>query len=131
MIVLDANVIIAFLEATDPMHSAALRVLESSPRDGFVVNVLTMAEALVYPAKLHAHELAMGRLDRTGIAVLSLAADSALPLARLRASYGLRMPDAVVLHTAMTSKADLATFDGKLATAARNAGVRVIAVASD
>jgi hypothetical protein len=46
-------------------------------------------------------------------------------LAQLRADYRLRMPDVVALHTAMSSRSELATFGEALASAAERAGVAI------
>ncbi|GAA0651373.1 hypothetical protein GCM10010174_88910 [Kutzneria viridogrisea] len=54
---------------------------------------------------------------------VDLAAAHAGRLAALRASTGLKMPDAVVLLTAEVSGAALATFDERLAAAAVGQGV--------
>jgi hypothetical protein len=47
VIVLDPNVLIGFLDATDPHDTASIELLERRFLDGFASSVLTVAEALV------------------------------------------------------------------------------------
>ncbi len=123
MIVLDANVLIAFLDATDSHHVVASDLVERRFIDGFASSVLTIAEALVHPTRAERQDAAMSALLRIGVRLLPLEASEALELARLRTSYRLRMPDAVALHAAMSTGSELATFDDLLAVAAEKAGV--------
>ena len=123
MIVLDANVLIGFLDATDPHHDASLALLERHFVDGFASNVLTVAEALVHPTRVERQDAAMASLTRIGVQVIDLVSSEAGLLAGVRSAYRLRMPDAVALHTAIQSGSELATFDAGLASAANRAGV--------
>lgn len=130
MIVLDANVLIAFLDADDLHHSVAVTLLEDHVTDGFGASALTVAEALVHPTTNDRQDRAAAALGGIGLSVLPVTANDALPLARVRAQYRLRMPDAVVLHAAITTRSGLATFDAALTAAARDAGVDVTAPGS-
>ncbi len=125
MIVLDANVLIGFLDATDPHHAVAVDLLERRFIDGFASSVLTVAEALAHPTRVKRQDAAMAALLRIGVQILPLNAPDAAALARVRDAYRLRMPDAVALHTALNSGWELATFDDGLITAAARAGVIV------
>ncbi len=125
MIVLDANVLIGFLDATDPHHAVAVDLLERRFIDGFASSVLTVAEALAHPTRVKRQDAAMAALLRIGVQILPLNAPDAAALARVRDAYRLRMPDAVALHTALSSGWELATFDDGLITAAARAGVIV------
>lgn len=123
MIILDANVLIAYLDADDAHHSRAVDLLEQHASEGFGASVLTVAEALVYPTR-HGHEERVASvLNEIGLRVLPLQAQDATPLARTRAKFGVRMPDAVALYCATQQRSMLATFDKALADAARQAGV--------
>ena len=126
MIVLDANVIIGFLDASDVHHSHAVRVLEDALAEGYAASVLTVAEALIHPTRLGLQDSASVALKEIGLTILPLSSEDAPSLARVRAQYGVRMPDAIVLHAALTTGAKLATFDGDLAAAAREAGIIAI-----
>ena len=126
MIVLDANVLIGFLDADDAHHATTLALLQEHDGEGFGASVLTIAEALVHPARAQRADAAAAALDRIGVRILSLTESDTLPLARIRAEYRVRMPDAVALHAALTTRSALATFDTTLAEAAGLAGVRVV-----
>lgn len=110
--VLDAGVVIAVLDARDVHHAAATRVLSEAWErgDGLVLPVSAYAECLVSPS----------RTGQAAIATVDLFLD-ALPArvepasravgaaaASLRASHGqsLRLPDALVVATAMVLEAD-------------------------
>jgi predicted nucleic acid-binding protein len=125
VIVLDANVLIGFLDANDSHHAAAVELLERRFASGFASSVLTVAEALVHPTRAERQDAAMTALASIGVRVIPLEASDASELARVRNSYRLRMPDAVALHTAIRTGSELATFDMALTAAAMNAGVSV------
>ncbi|MDJ0356269.1 type II toxin-antitoxin system VapC family toxin [Paenarthrobacter sp. PH39-S1] len=123
MIALDASIVIALLENEDPHHEAAKAFLATSASESWIINVLTLAEVLVAPARVGRLQQAQSVLDLLNIHTDSLAADQAPELASLRAETGLKMPDACVLLTAVNRSASLATFDTKLAAAADRLGV--------
>lgn len=50
MIVLDANVLIGFLDERDAHHTSARLVMEKFVEEGYAASVLTVAEALVHPS---------------------------------------------------------------------------------
>lgn len=89
-----------------------------------------MAEALVLAAR-------SGREAATAAAISALGVgrfdepDDPIELARLRASSRLTMPDCCVLYAAIRERAKLATFDTRLANAAVEAGVPVVALDSN
>ncbi len=119
--VLDASVLLAHLDDTDPHSEAARRILAEA--DGLAASTLTLAEALV-------GAVGAGRLDeqRAVIAELEISEigigpGAAAELALLRAETGLRMPDCCVLHAAAVSGADaVATRGQRLARAAATRG---------
>lgn len=125
MIVLDANVLIAFLDDTDAHHGATLILLERRLAEGFASSVLTVAEALVHPTRVDRQDAALSALNRIGVRIMAVEPADAAALARVRSAYKLRMPDAVALHTALKAGAELATFDETLVAAAGRAGVTI------
>ncbi|WES64601.1 PIN domain-containing protein [Microbacter sp. GSS18] len=127
MIVLDASIAIALLDADDAHHHTAVALLGEHVDDDLAISTLTLAEVLVRPAQLGAAERIDAGLRSLGVTTLALGADAALELAHVRAATGLRMPDAVVLHAAETAGAALATADRVLLSAARARGVVVLA----
>lgn len=125
MIVLDACVLIAHLNATDAHHDRATRLLADTGTVLLAASVLTIGEVLVGPVRTGRGEHAQAALDRLGVTELELPAGSALPLAALRAETKLRMPDCCVLLSAENNNAELATFDDQLAKVASSRGVVV------
>lgn len=125
MIVLDANVLIAFLDASDAHHDDAISLFEHRFLDGFSASALSVAEALVHPVRAGRQDSAAASLAVIGVEVLPIEPSQAAELARVRNQYRVRMPDAVALHAAISSGSELATFDDTLAAAARSAGVRI------
>ena len=126
MIVLDASAVIALVEAGDAHHEAAVRLIAGVGRTTRSASVVSVAEMLVsYTA---AGRLADGEetLRRLGIVEVPLASDAAPRLAALRVSTRLKLPDCCVLLAAQDAGADtIATFDERLADAARAHGLRV------
>jgi predicted nucleic acid-binding protein len=123
VIILDANVLIGFLDSTDPHHAACVELLERRFTDGFAASALTVAEAVVHPARVGRDDAAVAALAAIGLQIISVTAADVSGLARVRNVYRLRMPDAVALYTALVSHAELATFDASLSAAAAAAGV--------
>ncbi|BDZ52182.1 hypothetical protein GCM10025867_44230 [Frondihabitans sucicola] len=126
MIVLDANVLIAYLDQRDDSHRSALDLLESQVAEELRASVLTVAEALVHPTRHGRDGASLDSLSAIGVEVVGVSADEARDIARLRAESRLRMPDAVVLHLAVKTSGAVATFDTTLARVARDAGVEVV-----
>jgi predicted nucleic acid-binding protein len=123
VIVLDANVVIAFLDDRDAHHRFAVDLLESNSFDEFACPVLTLAEALVHPTAAGVQDAALAAVTRIGVKILPPSATDAAAIARVRSTYGIRMPDAVVLHAAIGYSASVMTLDEGLAAAAARAGV--------
>jgi predicted nucleic acid-binding protein len=126
VIVLDANVVIAFLDGSDALHPRADGLLKRHPDDELVVHTLNLAEVLVRGARLgRAHEM-MAHLESIGVQPFEGSPGEALLLAELRAGTGLRLPDCCALMTAIVTGAPLATFDKRLDATAAKRGVRVL-----
>lgn len=123
MIVLDASVLIGYLDAEDGQHQAAEALLAREIDDDFAASSLTLAEVLVGPARARRLDDALLALRDLDIEERQFPAEAAVRLARLRADTGLRMPDCCVLMSAQEAEARVATFDGRLARAARDLGL--------
>ena len=118
---------IAFLNPRDA-HSAAARALfETTARNRLVAHRLTIAETLVGAAQANVTQAVARALDSIGVGRLDEPDDPA-DLAELRALTGLKMPDACVLLAAKRDGASLATFDSRMARAARDQGIPVLAL---
>jgi predicted nucleic acid-binding protein len=129
LIVLDASVLIAFLDGDDKHHAAAEQLLAQAIDEDLAVNSLTLAEVLVVPVR-------DGRLDRVlaafqalDVQELPFPADTALRLAKLRAATGLKMPDCCVILAAEAAGAAVASFDERLAQTAEMRNVPVFRAA--
>ncbi len=123
MIVFDASVLIAYLDAEDAQHHKADAMLAREIDDEFAANPLTLAEVLVGPARTGRLDAARSALRELEIAEQPFPADTAVRLARLRADTGLRMPDCCVLLAAQDMAARLATFDERLIRGAEELGL--------
>ena len=126
MIVLDASVLIAFLNPDDVHHHDAdefiLRAVGDSQE--LAINPVTLAEVLVLPTREGRADNVVAELANMGVLEVPFPPDAARALARLRVS-GLKMPDCCVLLTAMDRGAALVTFDGRLVGAATQQQVAV------
>jgi predicted nucleic acid-binding protein len=129
VIVLDACVVIAHLDAADAHHARASALLTNLAGQAKTMNVLTRAEVLVIPARSGRRRAVEDILDQLRIRSTELPATAAGQLAEMRAHTGLRMPDCCVLLTAELAggpgPAGLATFDDRLARAATARGITV------
>jgi len=116
-VLVDADVLVAALDATDARHEAARRRFESwndaaVPR---IVSVVNLSEVLVAPA---ATPSTLSRA-REAIAALGVTGHRptegvAVEAARLRARHPISLPDAYLLATARATGALVASFDRRL-----------------
>lgn len=118
VIVLDAIVLIAYLDRDDVQHARAEGLLAEEIDDDFAANALTLAEVLVAPAREWRLDAAREALDDLEVKELPFPADSAVKLAQLRAATNLKMPDCCVLLAAEEAQARVASFDARLNQAA-------------
>jgi predicted nucleic acid-binding protein len=125
VIVLDASVLIAHLEATDAHHERATHLLVDAADEPLGASPLTLAEVLVGPARTGKLAPARTAIRELEIASIALADDAPVRLAMLRAGTRLRLPGCCVLLAAETAGAQVATFDDRLATAAIDLGLPV------
>jgi predicted nucleic acid-binding protein len=132
MIVFDANVLIGWADPDDNHHKAADQLVDQAilSREELRIHPLTLAEVLVGQTKA-------GTADKFKTALAKMRIHTIVDpecnttekwsddLALIRAETGLKMPDAVVLTSAITLGAAIATFDDRLTKAAKTKGVRV------
>jgi predicted nucleic acid-binding protein len=127
LIVLDASVLIAYLEGEDEHHEAAEALLAREIDEDFGANPLTLAEVFVGPARddrLDEVRLVLSELE---VEELPFPGDIAVKLAGLRSATGLKMPDCCVLLAAEHVGARLASFDDGLRKAAIKRGLQTVA----
>lgn len=120
--VLDAGVLISYLNADDAHHQNSVRALGLVVRAGgsFATSSVTFSEALVRPARESEGALRRAYSElkfAAGIDVLEVDLDVAVEIARARARHSsLKTPDAAVLATARSENADrILTTDDRLA----------------
>ena len=126
VIVLDASVLIAYLDGDDKHHVAAETLLAGAIEDDLGANPLTLAEVLVVPARDGRIEPAQMALRALEVEELVFPPESAVRLAQLRASTGLKMPDCCVLLAAEDAGATVASFDSRLAQTAADRNLPVL-----
>ena len=103
MIVVDASVLIAFLDSDDVHHRGAITALTAVRGEALILPASAYAEVLVGPLRRgrDATQIIDEALHDLSIEVAPLTREIAARAARLRASQsGLRLPDALVLATA-------------------------------
>ena len=125
MIVMDASVLIAHLNPSDPHHEPATAILLAGTPGRMVVHTITLPEVLVGGVRIGQGASMRDDLRAAGIVLAPHDDGEPLRLAELRASSGLKLPDCCVLDVAVHHQATLATFDDALAAAARQRGVPI------
>jgi predicted nucleic acid-binding protein len=131
MIVGDTSWIVALRDPEDPHHEAALAVDQQIGDEPVTIAAVTLAECLVAPAMMGALDAAEAAL-RAAFEIDRYDDDAPRRWAGTRAETGLRLPDAIVLATAVRRGArGVATFDARLAQRCRTAGLDVISGESD
>lgn len=110
--VVDAGVLIGFLDRNDPHHHAAVEALAAIVDRGkrIVVPSSALAELLVGPARQGDDAVAavLQMIERLPLEVAPLDQDVAVAAAALRAKHrAIKLPDAVVLATASVLRADV------------------------
>ena len=126
MIVLDASVLIAHLDARDAHHDRAEEVLVTAAGQELIASPITIAEVLTGPARAGRLADAQSALRLLGVREQPLSRDAAARLAQLRATTQLKLPDCCVLLAAQeTSAGMVASFDERLASAAQKFGFEV------
>ncbi|MBC7279231.1 PIN domain-containing protein [Nocardioides sp.] len=124
MIVLDASVLIAYLDESDAHHVQALKVLSTTER--YRIHTLTLAEVLVRPTQAGRAVELIDKITAIGIRELERVPDEARQLADMRVSTPLKTPDCCVLMAATAHAASLASFDERLRDVARSRGLHVL-----
>lgn len=102
LVVLDASVVIAFLDPDDALHDAAVEALTEHQHDELLIPLTVYAEILAAPYRGGAE--AVGEVEAFladfGIRIEAMTPAMARTAAQLRSeSRSLRLPDALVLAT--------------------------------
>jgi predicted nucleic acid-binding protein len=120
VIVFDASVLVAFLDAEDDHHGEAEALLSALIDEEFGANSLTLAEILVAPVRNGRTEAVLTAVRELEVEELPFPVGAALRLALLRAATGLKVPDCCVLLATEDAGAVLASFDDRLVQAAEH-----------
>lgn len=123
VIVLDASVLIAHFKSDEAHHDRAGELLLDAAEHDMGASSITLAEALVHPARA-------GRLDEVRAAIRDIdIAEIPIPwgaaerLASLRVDARVKLPDCCVLLAAQDVAADaVLTFDDRLERSAHELG---------
>ena len=126
MIVADASWVVALRDPGDDHHREAVANNGGIAGEVALLHPVTLAECLVAPAKLGVLNEAASQL-RAAFDVVDVDPDAPIRWALLRAETGLRLPDAIVLDTALHHRARaVATFDELLAARSADRGFEVL-----
>ena len=109
LVVLDASVIIAFLDPDDALHDGAVEALIEHQHDDLVIPLSVYAEILVAPYRRGAEAVAEVEafLADFGVRIEAMTPAIARAAAQLRGKVrSLRLPDALVLATSDELEAD-------------------------
>ena len=122
-VALDADVVIAFLDAGDDQHARAVDLLRPWLGGGadIVIGASVYAEVMVRPLARGAGARVDEFIDAIGATVFAIDRELARQAASLRARHrSLRLPDALSLATALTAGAELVTLHQRLRRVARS-----------
>jgi predicted nucleic acid-binding protein len=107
LIILDASIVIAWLESTDVLHAPAERVLGELGGDDLRLPVSAYAEVLVGATRRGKEDAVKRAISDLSLTIEPMTTPIAEHAAGLRATRGsLSLPDAFVLATAETLAAD-------------------------
>lgn len=123
--VLDSDVVIAYFDAQDSHHRAAVRAVDALIESALLLSLVNYAEVLVRPAG--SESTLKEALE--GIVALDLELVPPTPAiardaARIR-NLGVSLPDAFAMATARARGATLATFDRDVRKALPRAGIEL------
>lgn len=117
-VALDADVVIAFLDAAADQHKQAVSALRPrlSAGEEIVLSASVYAEIMVRPTARGTDVKVDEFLDAIGATVIAIDRPIARLAAQLRGRHrSLRLPDALSLATALAAGAELLTLDHRLA----------------
>ena len=101
------------LDTSVVLYQLAGRVAEHMGEGEFCISVITELELFSYPA-ISASEEQQVRTFIAGVTVIGLTRKIREATIRLRRSYALRLPDAIIAATALSFEAELLTNDKHL-----------------
>jgi predicted nucleic acid-binding protein len=123
VIVVDADVVIGALDASDAHHGEARRLfVDCRERDEAVsISVVNLSEVLVAPAAdRQVLRRARAAVSALGVEIQQTTEAIGVDAARLRQRHPISLPDAFCLAAARHARASLASFDAKVIRAAES-----------
>jgi predicted nucleic acid-binding protein len=126
VIVLDASVLIAHLDSDDAHHAKARKTIDENAETPLGASEISLAEALVMPARAGRLRDAQWGLNQLGVIPLALGSDTPAQLAQLRAETNRKLPDCCVLLAALEHDGAVASFDADLLQAASELGLATV-----
>jgi predicted nucleic acid-binding protein len=125
-VVVDADVVIGALDASDAHHADARERFEAWQAAGTarLMSAVNLSEVLIAPAG-DARRLSAAReaIAALGLAIHAPTEAIAVDAARIRVEHPISLPDAYLLATARHAGASIASFDRKVLEAAARAGL--------
>ena len=109
LVVLDASVVIGFLDPNDALHQACVDALAAHQRDELVIPLTVYAEILVAPFRVGSEAVSEVEafLADFAIRIGEITPSMARAAAKLRSGkHGLRLPDALVVAFGEENEAD-------------------------
>jgi predicted nucleic acid-binding protein len=104
---LDTSIVIAALNRHDALHPAARRAVRAErARHALAISAITYAEMLVGPLLAGPDAVAIVERLAAQTRILDVSPSIARLAAELRATRGLRLPDAVIVATGLRHQAD-------------------------
>ena len=123
VVLLDSSFLIALFTKNDLHHQSAV---EANPgQSKLIASTITLSEVMAGAFSARIEKLVEPLLERTINEFISVDQAIARESGRIRAESGLKLPDAIICATALVHKAELWTFDGRLAKA--TPGARLLA----
>jgi predicted nucleic acid-binding protein len=113
LVLLDSSVFIALFHPEDKHHQVAKELEKNGVR--FIASTLSITEVMPRAIKNSIAPLISGALDLLVDEFVDITSEVAHLAAEFRAHKGLKTPDAIIAATAQIHKAELWTFDAKLA----------------
>lgn len=123
LVLLDSSVLIGLINPDDKHHVRIMENFEAS--NLYAISVLTLTEVLPHAVAKGVAKKAQASFAANLHQVVDVSQEIAVAAAHIRASTGLRTPDAIISATASAIKAKLWTCDAALAKAHK--GARLIA----
>ena len=107
LVLLDTSIVIAALNRHDALHPAASRAVRAERvRHALAISAITYAEILVGPLRAGPDAVAIVERFAAQLRLLDVSPSIARLAAELRATRGLRLPDAVIVATGLRHEAD-------------------------